>query len=53
MAKQKFPVFGTILLILGIVWLISEIYNVNINVPWIPVVLIVVAVGIIFNRFRD
>ena len=51
MAK-KFPTFGVILLVIGVVWLLSELGIVIINVPWIPLLLIVVAIGIIFNAFQ-
>ena len=45
--------FATILLILGIVWLSQDLGYLKINVPWIPVILIIVAVGMIWNRFRN
>lgn len=49
--KRKFPTFATILLVLGIVWLLNEINILTINIPWIPVVLIIIALGMIINRF--
>lgn len=50
MAK-KFPIFATILLFLGVIWLLSELKFLSVNIPWIPVILIIIAVGMIFNRF--
>ncbi len=47
----KFPVLGVLLLTVGIVWLLAELKVIVIDFPWIPVVLIVIAVGIIWNRF--
>jgi hypothetical protein len=47
----KFPVLGVILLIVGIVWLLTELKVIVIDFPWIPVVLIVIAVALIWNRF--
>jgi len=52
MANKKFPTLAVIILVVAIVWLISELNLVNINIPWIPVLLIIVAIGMIFNRFR-
>ena len=52
--KPKFPTLAVILLVTGIIWFMNEM---NIlpwkNLPWIPVVLIVVAVGMIINRYRE
>jgi len=52
MSKPKFPVLATLLLILGIVWLLNELEIFTANIPWIPVILIVISAGMIFNRFR-
>jgi membrane-bound ClpP family serine protease len=52
MARAKFPVLGVLLLILGMVWLFNELGYPKINLPWIPVIVIVIAVAMIFNRFR-
>ncbi len=51
MAK-KFPTFGVILLVIGVVWLLNELGVVIVKVPWIPLILIVVAIGIIVNAFQ-
>jgi hypothetical protein len=56
MAKKKtscktgFPTFAIILLVLGILWLLSELNIILVEVPWIPIILIIVAIGLIFNR---
>jgi len=50
MAKKEFPTFAVILLLFGIIWLLNELEVWNIDFPWIPVVVIIVAVGMIFNR---
>jgi len=52
MARKKFPVLWTLLLLFGIVWLVNEMGIVSIDLPWFPVVLIVVAVGMIANRYQ-
>ena len=52
--KTKFPTFATVLLATGIIWFLNEM---NIipwqNIPWVPVVLIIIAVGMIINRYRE
>ncbi|MBU3906720.1 MAG: hypothetical protein KKA64_00545 [Nanoarchaeota archaeon] len=48
--KYKFPVFASLLLIFGVVWLLNDLGVVSLDVPWIPVVLIAVAIGMIVNR---
>lgn len=50
--KPRFPTLAIILLVVAIVWLLSEINVLVIELPWIPVILIIVAIGMIFNRFR-
>jgi hypothetical protein len=50
--KNKFPVFAVIVLIFAIVWLLEGLGVFSVNLPWLPVILIVVAIGWIFNRFR-
>ena len=51
MAKKKFPTLAVILLAVGIIWLFTELNIITINIPWIPIVLIIVAVGLIVNRY--
>jgi len=52
MKIRKFPMFAVIVLLIGIFWLLSELGVLVVNVPWIPVVLIVIAIGWIFNRYQ-
>jgi len=52
MAKPKFPMLATILLFTGIVWAIEELGYLKISFPWLPVVLIIVGIGMIANRYR-
>jgi len=51
--KNKFPTLALIVLIFAVVWFFSELYGVYVNVPWLPLILIVVALGWVFNRFND
>lgn len=48
---KKFPTFAAILLILGIVWFLNDLHILTIEIPWIPLILIIIAVGIIVERY--
>ena len=52
MAKKHFPVLAVILLIFASAWIVDELGYLAINVPWIPVVLAVIAIGMIINRYN-
>ena len=51
--KPKFPTLAVIILVLAAIWLINDLGYLIINIPWIPVILIVVAIGMIINRYRE
>lgn len=51
MARSRFPVLATLLLIFGVVWLVNEFGYVTINLPWLPVIVIIVAIAMIANRY--
>ena len=48
---RRFPTLAVILLVVGITWLLSELKLFTVPVPWWPVVLIIVAIGMIINRY--
>ncbi|MFA5258513.1 MAG: hypothetical protein WC979_04240 [Candidatus Pacearchaeota archaeon] len=53
-SKPKFPTFAAVLLAIGLIWFLNEIDVIPwTNIPWIPVVLIIVAIGMIINRYRE
>lgn len=49
--NRVFPLAGVILLIIGIVWLLNELNIFMISIPWVPLVLIVIAISIIVNHY--
>jgi hypothetical protein len=51
--KTKFPTFAVVLLVVGLIWLLNELQVIAINIPWIPVVLIIIAIGMIMNRYQE
>jgi len=51
--KKGFPTFAAILLIIGAIWLLSDLKIIQIvNIPWIPVILLVVAIGMLYNHYK-
>ena len=48
---KRFPTLAVILLAVGILWLLSEMGFIAFKVSWWPVILIIVAVGMILNRY--
>lgn len=50
MARKKFPTFWTIVLLVAIAALVGELGYLSIDIPWFPVVVIVIALGAIINR---
>lgn len=47
----KFPTLAVILLVAGIVWATDVLGYLSIDFPWLPVVLIIIAIGMIVNRY--
>ena len=50
--RKKFPSFAVIVLVFAVVWLLSDLGWLVIDVPWIPVILIVISIGVIYNRIN-
>ena len=51
MARKKFPVLAVIILLFALAWLLSELKILVMDLPWIPIILAVIAIGMIFNRY--
>jgi len=51
MKKGKFPYMGAIILVLGVLWLLKDLNLIVVNLPWIPILLIVIAIGMIVNSY--
>jgi prepilin signal peptidase PulO-like enzyme (type II secretory pathway) len=48
--RRSFPTLGFIILVFAGLWLLRDMNVIDWQVPWLPIVLIVIAIGIIFNR---
>lgn len=51
--RWRFPTFSVLLLAVGLIWLFSEMGYIAVNIPWLPVLLILLAFGIIVNSFMN
>lgn len=51
MTKNKFPMLAVILLVFGLGWLVNELGYYTIDIPWGPVIVVVIAMGMIANRY--
>jgi hypothetical protein len=53
MRKKGFPIFATVILVLATIWLLNDLNVIYINIPFIPIVLIIFSIGVIINRYRN
>jgi len=49
--SRKFPTFAVLVLILGLLWLAVEMNWITINIPWLPLIVVVLAAGWIVNHY--
>ena len=49
MVKKRFPTVAVIVLVAAIIWLLNELNLIAINIPWLPIILIIIATGWIIN----
>ena len=50
MAKGRFSIFWGLILVLAIVWLLADLEVIAINIPWLPIILVVIAFGAFINH---
>ena len=51
MRQKRFPTLAIGLLLVGTIWLLNDLNVIAINIPWIPVVIIIIALGMFFNKY--
>ena len=51
MKKRLFPTFWVIVLLLAISWLLREMGYITTDIPWLPAILITIAIGAIVNHY--
>ncbi len=47
----RFPTFAVILLVFSVLWLLSDLGVITVRIPWLPIVLMVVATGWIMEFY--
>jgi hypothetical protein len=50
--RRGFPIVAVILLVVGVLWLMTDLKVITVDIPWIPIVVIIFAIGMIANRYR-
>jgi hypothetical protein len=50
--KKEFPTFAVILLVLGVLWLLTDLDILSVSIPWFPIILVIIALGMIVNKYR-
>ena len=50
--EGAFPTFAVIVLAVGVLWLLADLGIITANIPWLPIILIIVAVGMIAKRYK-
>ena len=51
--KAGFPTVAVILLVIAVLWILSDIGVIAVSVPWLPVILAVVALGWVVNNYKS
>jgi len=51
MTHKNFPTFAVIVLIFSLAWLLTELGFMRINIPWLPIIFMIIAMGWIVNRY--
>jgi len=46
---RRFPTFGFMILVLAVIWLLKDLGYITINLPIIPILLILISLGWIIN----
>lgn len=49
---SKTSMFGLMVLLVGVLWLLSETGTIVMEIPWVPVLVIVVALGMIMKNSK-
>tara|TARA_Y100000310_G_scaffold326296_1_gene391026 strand:- start:812 stop:1009 length:198 start_codon:yes stop_codon:yes gene_type:complete len=49
------PIFPIVVLAIGVLWLLSELGTIALDLPWLPLIVVVLALGMIvkFYHFKD
>ena len=48
--KGYFSIFWFFILVLGVIWLFTELGYIEFELPWLPIILIVFSLGVVINK---
>ena len=51
--KKTFPTFALAVLIIGIVWLLNELKVIQIQIPIVPIIVVLVGLGLLYNHYKN
>ena len=46
----KFPIFAVLVLIIAILWFLSDLKVFSTNVPWLPLIVIILSIGMMIKH---
>jgi len=49
--RRGFPTFAVILLVLAVLWILTEVQVITSNIPWFPIILAIIAIGWIIDHY--
>ncbi len=52
MKEGKFSIFWAVILIVSLVWFLRELGYLHLDIPWLPLIIIIVSFGALINNFR-
>lgn len=50
--NKRFPFFAVVVLAVASVWFLNELKILTVEIPWFPLVLIVIALGWVVEHYR-
>ncbi len=51
---RRFPTFAVIVFVFALIWLLTDLGLIpNVDIPWLPLILLIVAFGWIINRLKN
>lgn len=51
MKNKTFPTFAIVLLVLAVLWMLSELGVLTISLPWLLIIVVIIALGMVVNHY--
>ena len=49
--KKGFPTFAVIVLVVAVIWFLSGLGYITLDIPWLPLIIGIIAIGWILNYY--